>query len=182
MSAAAVGLALLAFIIVMVMLYTLPTIIAFGRRHPNRWLILIVNIAVGGTVVGWLVALIWALKAAHLAEGRGQTDGGQSGLNLFANDTQVIRVEHVQPRTVEIQAYQRHPAARRSASLRRPTGSKRSTSCTSRAGSPKPSTRACEGACWGSYERVRLRLDPTAATHPGDALTKTPGYPRNSPA
>ena len=104
MSDAAVGLALLAFIIVMVTLYTLPTIIAFGRRHPNRWLILIVNIAVGGTVVGWLVALIWALKAAHLAEGRGQTDGGQSGLNLFANDAQVIRVEHVQPRIVEIQA------------------------------------------------------------------------------
>ena len=103
MSAAAVGLALLAFIIVMVMLYTLPTIIAFGRRHPNRWLILIVNIAVGGTVVGWLVALIWALKAAHLADGRGQTVGGQSGLNLFTNDAQVIRVEHVQPRIVEIQ-------------------------------------------------------------------------------
>ena len=100
---AAVGLALLAFIIVLVTLFTLPTIIAFGRRHSDRWLILIVNIAVGGTVVGWLVALVWALNAAHLADGHGQTDGGQSGLNLFANDAQVICVEHVQPRVVEIQ-------------------------------------------------------------------------------
>ncbi len=95
--------ALIALAVVVLFLYGLPTFIAFGRGHPNRWLILIVNVAVGGTIVGWLVALIWALKAAHLADQWGQTNGGQSGLNLFANDAQLIRVEHVQPRVMEIQ-------------------------------------------------------------------------------
>jgi hypothetical protein len=42
--------------------YFLPTIIAFRRQHRNRWVIFIVNFVFGGTLIGWLVALIWALN------------------------------------------------------------------------------------------------------------------------
>jgi hypothetical protein len=44
-------------------IYLLPTIISIRRRHPDRVLIAIFNIFFGGTVVGWIIALIWALNA-----------------------------------------------------------------------------------------------------------------------
>ncbi|WP_375451394.1 superinfection immunity protein [uncultured Devosia sp.] len=28
-------------------IYLIPTFIAFGRRHPNRWLIMVINVAFG---------------------------------------------------------------------------------------------------------------------------------------
>ncbi len=43
-------------------LYLLPTIIAFTRRHRNRWVIGIVNLVFGFTLIVWLVCLIWALN------------------------------------------------------------------------------------------------------------------------
>ena len=42
--------------------YLLPTIIAFKRKHRNRYVILVINLALGGTVLAWLGALIWALN------------------------------------------------------------------------------------------------------------------------
>lgn len=69
----------------------IPTIIAFRRDHSNRWPILVVNLAFGGTGVGWLAVLIWALNIVHKSpEG---SDGGESGLNLFVNDPQIIQIE-----------------------------------------------------------------------------------------
>lgn len=79
----------LVFIALMLTLYVVPTVVAFSRRHPNRWPILIVNLAFGATLIGWLIALIWALHAIHRPEARG---GGESGLNLFENDS--IRIVH----------------------------------------------------------------------------------------
>jgi len=42
--------------------YCLPTIVAFARRHRNRWMILVINLAFGATVLGWIVALVWAMN------------------------------------------------------------------------------------------------------------------------
>jgi hypothetical protein len=41
----------------------LPTIIAFARRHHNRYAIFVLNLLLGWTVVGWVVALVWSLTA-----------------------------------------------------------------------------------------------------------------------
>lgn len=38
----------------------LPTIIAFKNKSPNKWFILALNIVAGGTIIGWIAALIWA--------------------------------------------------------------------------------------------------------------------------
>ena len=76
-------------------LYALPSWIAFRRRHPNRWLILAVNLALGGTGFAWVGCLVWALHAAHRPNASDQSRGGQSGLNLFVND--VSRVMQVLP-------------------------------------------------------------------------------------
>ena len=74
-------------------IYIMPSIIAFRRSHPNRWIILIINVAFGGTIIGWGIALVWAMRAAHRV---GTTSsGGESGLNLFINDVKKIQV--VQP-------------------------------------------------------------------------------------
>jgi hypothetical protein len=48
------GLALLA-------IYLLPTIIAAARKKGNLPLIILVNILLGWTLVGWIVALVLAL-------------------------------------------------------------------------------------------------------------------------
>jgi len=44
------------------LIYCLPAIIAFTRRHRSRWVILAINLAFGATVIGWVIALVWALN------------------------------------------------------------------------------------------------------------------------
>ncbi|MCC0809023.1 superinfection immunity protein [Methylobacterium sp. W2] len=75
---------------VCVAIYGLPSIIAFHRGHPNRWVILAVNGLFGGTLVGWVAVLVWALHAVQRPEQPGASQGGESGLNLFVNDTRRV--------------------------------------------------------------------------------------------
>jgi hypothetical protein len=42
--------------------FSMPTLVAFSRRHRSRWTILVVNLAFGATLIGWVIALIWALN------------------------------------------------------------------------------------------------------------------------
>jgi Superinfection immunity protein len=42
-------------------LYTLPSWIAYGRHHHQRAAIAAVNLLVGWTFVGWVIAFVWAL-------------------------------------------------------------------------------------------------------------------------
>jgi Superinfection immunity protein len=53
-----------AFIIIFVILglavYFLPTVVAGGRGHHNAGAILILNLFVGWTFLGWVGALVWA--------------------------------------------------------------------------------------------------------------------------
>ena len=41
-------------------LYLLPSICAFMRGHPSKAAILILNIFLGWTFIGWVVSLVWA--------------------------------------------------------------------------------------------------------------------------
>ena len=43
-------------------LYFIPTFIAFSRSHRNRWVIFLINLVFGVTVLGWVGALIWAMN------------------------------------------------------------------------------------------------------------------------
>lgn len=74
-------------------IYIVPSIMAFRRDHPNRWIILVINIAFGTTIIGWGVALVWAMRAVHRPGSA--SSGGESGLNIFVND--VRRVQLVEP-------------------------------------------------------------------------------------
>ncbi|MBQ7725921.1 MAG: superinfection immunity protein [Clostridia bacterium] len=40
--------------------YFIPTIVAYKRKHLNKVSILLVNIFLGWTFIGWVVALVWS--------------------------------------------------------------------------------------------------------------------------
>ena len=42
--------------------YFVPSIIAALRSHPRRWSIFVLNLLLGWTVVGWVFALVGAVK------------------------------------------------------------------------------------------------------------------------
>lgn len=86
-----ITLAFIAVVLAILLVLFIPTIVAFRREHPNRWLILVVNLAFGGTVVGWVAALVWALHYAHISEEG--SNGGESGINLFVNNPVAVRVD-----------------------------------------------------------------------------------------
>lgn len=47
-------------VIVVLLLYFLPTIVAVVRGKSNMISISIVNVVFGWTVLGWIIALVWA--------------------------------------------------------------------------------------------------------------------------
>ncbi|QQO18612.1 superinfection immunity protein [Bradyrhizobium diazoefficiens] len=78
------------FFLIIGIIYVAPSIVAFRRNHPNRWIIMVINVAFGGTIIGWGIAMVWAMRAAHRI---GPTSsGGESGLNLFINDVKKIQL------------------------------------------------------------------------------------------
>ncbi|HEY9331137.1 MAG TPA: superinfection immunity protein [Streptomyces sp.] len=42
--------------------YLLPSLIAFNRAADKRWLVLVVNTVFGASFLGWVVALVLALR------------------------------------------------------------------------------------------------------------------------
>lgn len=52
----------LVFVLMPVVLYFLPTIIAAHRKAKDRSAIGVLNLFLGRTFVGWVVALEWAVR------------------------------------------------------------------------------------------------------------------------
>lgn len=55
-------------LILIAILYLLPTVIAYARDIPRRQTIAIVNIVFGWTLIGWVAAFIWAMRAETASE------------------------------------------------------------------------------------------------------------------
>lgn len=51
------------------LVYFIPTIIVFTRSHRQEVSIILVNILLGWTVVGWFAAMIWSLTGRSLSDG-----------------------------------------------------------------------------------------------------------------
>jgi hypothetical protein len=60
-------------------LYFLPTLIAASRNHPSVLGIFVVNFLLGWSVIGWVVALVWALSQPHVLPAPGYGVQGYSG-------------------------------------------------------------------------------------------------------
>ena len=48
---------------IVLLLYFLPTVVAWQRHHRNTLAIFVLNLLLGWIVIGWIVALIWACTA-----------------------------------------------------------------------------------------------------------------------
>jgi 4-amino-4-deoxy-L-arabinose transferase-like glycosyltransferase len=57
------GLLLIWTLAVISLLYFLPLAIAFSRGHKDTGPIFLVDLFLGWTLVGWVVALVWACKS-----------------------------------------------------------------------------------------------------------------------
>ena len=44
------------------LMYFLPTIVAFARSKRDTTSILLLNLFLGWTLIGWVIALVWAFK------------------------------------------------------------------------------------------------------------------------
>ncbi len=47
---------------ILLLLLFLPAIVAYKRKHRNAGAIFVMTLGLGWTIVGWIVALIWALN------------------------------------------------------------------------------------------------------------------------
>lgn len=45
-----------------VLFYFIPWVVAIVRSHPRRGAIALLTLLLGWTVIGWIIALIWAAK------------------------------------------------------------------------------------------------------------------------
>jgi len=54
-------------LLVVLLIYLLPTLIAYGREHRRRQDVAIFNILLGWTLIGWFVIFLWA-ALGHVEE------------------------------------------------------------------------------------------------------------------
>ncbi|MEU9089931.1 superinfection immunity protein [Streptomyces sp. NPDC087901] len=52
-------------LIVGLLAYFVPTVVAFSRGVPNKGSVLVVNLFLGWTLVGWVVAMAMAARSAQ---------------------------------------------------------------------------------------------------------------------
>lgn len=55
----------LVLIVVGVTLYFLPAVVASQREHHNAGAIFVLNLLLGWTLLGWVVAMVWAATAVR---------------------------------------------------------------------------------------------------------------------
>ena len=57
-------------VLLALLVHFIPTFIAYRRAHPRKIPILLVNLFLGWTGIGWIAALVWALsRPAGFASG-----------------------------------------------------------------------------------------------------------------
>ncbi|MDJ0466455.1 superinfection immunity protein [Streptomyces sp. H27-C3] len=54
--------------VVFAVIYLLPSYMAFARGAKDRWLILIINVAFGASLIGWGIALYMATRTPKRAQ------------------------------------------------------------------------------------------------------------------
>lgn len=48
-------------LLILALMYFIPSIVAFRRQHQNATPIMVLNLFLGWTILGWVASLIWAL-------------------------------------------------------------------------------------------------------------------------
>jgi hypothetical protein len=50
-----------------VFIYLIPSVVAFSNGHRNAMAILMLNVLLGWTFLGWVAALVWAMTRDKVA-------------------------------------------------------------------------------------------------------------------
>lgn len=53
--------AIIILIIIFLLIYFLPTLVALARKKRNVGAIFVLNLFLGWSFIGWVIALVWAL-------------------------------------------------------------------------------------------------------------------------
>jgi hypothetical protein len=51
---------------ILLLIYLVPAFVATGRHHPNAAAIFLLDLFLGWTLIGWVVALVWS--ATHITK------------------------------------------------------------------------------------------------------------------
>ncbi len=68
MSAGVMGFGMLFLFVFMFLIYFLPSIVAISKKKSNTVAIVVLNIFLGWTLLGWVISLVWALTADQQAQ------------------------------------------------------------------------------------------------------------------
>ena len=74
-------------IAIILIVYLLPSFVAYARKVPSKHAILALNIFLGWTLIGWVISLVWALKNFKYSA---QTLNIESQISDHQNKTQII--------------------------------------------------------------------------------------------
>ena len=53
------------YLLIIVGVYFLPTLISYDRKHDSRAGIMALNLLLGWSLIGWIIAFIWALSGKN---------------------------------------------------------------------------------------------------------------------
>ncbi len=56
-----VAVSLSAAVLLLLVLYFIPTTIAVARGHLDGWTLFLINLSLGWTLLGWVISFVWAL-------------------------------------------------------------------------------------------------------------------------
>ena len=56
------------FALAALFVYLIPSVIAFRKGHPKRFFILLVNVLLGVTVLGYIGAMLWATAPTPVSD------------------------------------------------------------------------------------------------------------------
>ncbi|GAA0450143.1 superinfection immunity protein [Alkalibacillus silvisoli] len=65
MEAIALALVVKIFAAFVVLLYFTPTLMALKHNHEHRSWIVLLNLLIGWTILGWLIILIWSIREQY---------------------------------------------------------------------------------------------------------------------
>ena len=57
------GFGMIIFLLIGLLIYFLPFVIALIRKHKDKLGIFVLNLFLGWSVIGWVVALVWSVKS-----------------------------------------------------------------------------------------------------------------------
>jgi T4 superinfection immunity protein len=91
------GVIVFAILVVIAVIYYVPTIIAYVRRRPDLASIALFNVFLGWTIIGWIIAMVWCFRKPK-ASGAAQQAYEESPPTYTAFVTPVPQEEaHAQP-------------------------------------------------------------------------------------